>query len=804
MHYNLFTLPIEKETIPGNNTWLEKGFQMTDQLLEWCKANNMYLILDLHAAPGGQGNDAAISDYDASKPSLWQSEENQKKMIAFWRKMAERYANEPWIGGYDIINEPNWGFQNPSGDKNGCAESQNTPLWDLQKKITAAIREVDKNHIVIIEGNCWGNNYGGLPALWDNNMALSFHKYWNYNDVNSIQGIMNLRSSKNVPIWLGESGENSNTWFTNAIDLVETNKIGWAWWPLKKLGKSCPLEVPTTTEYEQVISYWKGNGAKPSVDAAYAALMRIADNLKLENTVYHKDVVDAMIRQPHTKETIPYTSNTISATPTKIFATEYDLGRNNIAYSDKDTANYRVSTNVNTVWNTGYQFRNDGVDIELCQDAVSNKYNVAWTEAGEWLQYSVNVLEEGVYTLGFRTAAPAATGKISIRSGNVKLTPSVSLPNTGGYQTWSTTEVKDVYLKKGWNKLRLHIENGGFNLNSIEFSKQTKASSKPKLMEGRINHNDKVIYLTYNLPLKEILQNPGFEVKVNSESINVDAAALQSGSDQIIAVTLSAAVSFGDTVKVTYTGDALASQEGDAVEKFSDQLISVIYDKKVSIIPGIVRAQDYSVNNGFSFEATSDIDGGQNAGFTNIGDYLDFPVLINEEGNYVVDYRVASLELGGKLKVQLVNENGSVEDLSSVTFNASGGWQTWITATGSQATLKKGFQIIRLLAETASFNINWMKFTYNPTVTAIDPEKKSRHMMVYPNPSNGSLKVEYPEFAGMVKKITIRDVAGKTVYTSNLSKGQSESFINSTFPKGLYSIILDNSGSPLIQKVIVE
>ena len=63
MHYNLFTLPIEEEPVRGEHTWLEQGFELTDQLIEWCKANEMYVILDLHAAPGGQGYDEGISDY---------------------------------------------------------------------------------------------------------------------------------------------------------------------------------------------------------------------------------------------------------------------------------------------------------------------------------------------------------------------------------------------------------------------------------------------------------------------------------------------------------------------------------------------------------------------------------------------------------------------------------------------------------------------------------------------------------------------------------------------------------------------
>ena len=79
---------------------------------------------------------------------------------------------------------------------------------------------------------------------WDNNMVLSFHKYWNNNDQQSIQHILNFRDQYNVPVWLGETGENSNTWFTEAIRLLESNKIGWSWWPLKKLGNNNPLQIP--------------------------------------------------------------------------------------------------------------------------------------------------------------------------------------------------------------------------------------------------------------------------------------------------------------------------------------------------------------------------------------------------------------------------------------------------------------------------------------------------------------------------------------------------------------------------------
>src|SRR6476659_4604391 len=130
MHYRLFTLSVDEEPVKGENTWLQKGFQITDSILKWCSQNKIYLILDLHAAPGGQGNDLPISDRDPSKPSLWQSEANKQKMIALWRKLAKHYESSQWIGGYDIINEPNWGFEDEK-DIRGTSEKKNEPLKKL-------------------------------------------------------------------------------------------------------------------------------------------------------------------------------------------------------------------------------------------------------------------------------------------------------------------------------------------------------------------------------------------------------------------------------------------------------------------------------------------------------------------------------------------------------------------------------------------------------------------------------------------------------------------------------------------------
>lgn len=464
MHYNLYTLPIEKEPVKGQNTWLEEGFKMTDDLLKWCADNKTYLILDMHALPGGQGNDANISDNDKSKPSLWESEENQKKTIALWKKLAERYKDEPWIGGYDLINEPNINFtgKNP----NGTDEMSNAPLWKLQKDITEAIRQVDKKHIIFLEGNGWGNNYNGLTPIWDNNMAFSFHKYWNNNDDETLKNALELREKHNMPIWLGETGENSNVWFTELIQLLDKHNIGYAFWPMKKIDNIAGIaNVRITPEYQKLLDYWKNGGEKPSKEFATKALMKIADNYKFSNVEIKNDVIDAMFRQTKDDSTKPFKNHTV---PGRVFASEYDLGRMGSAYLDKDFVNLWVSDPAKrSEWNSGNQMRNDGVDIYTCNDKITNQYYVGKTEAGEWMQYTINAKADKSYSFDIRYSGKT-NGKIRLEDASGKQLATFTLNSTGGNEIWKTVSAKGVALKKGENKIRLYFENDGVNLNYFE------------------------------------------------------------------------------------------------------------------------------------------------------------------------------------------------------------------------------------------------------------------------------------------------------------------------------------------------
>lgn len=449
IHYDQLTLPADQEPVPGQDTWNEAGFARIDELLAWVKANGMYLVLDLHAAPGGQGNDLAISDRDPSKPVLWDDAENRRKTIALWRRLAERYGDEPAIGAYDLINEPNWNFDT-EGLGNGCDETRSEPVWTLQREITEAIREVDRRHMIVLEGNCWGNNYRGLPPLWDDNLVLSFHKYWNRNAAAAIADITRLRDQRNVPVWLGESGENSNVWFRDAIALVEGEGIGWAFWPLKKIGFNQPLEIQANPGWAKLVAYWTADGPRPTAEEAEAALMTLAmHDIRFENNTPHPDVIDAMLRLPHSDAPRPFADHRIGAGGGTLQAADYDMGPAGVAWFDTHDADYK-GPRERVWWNTGRTYRNDGVDIAREADGPV----VAEFVDGEWLRYTLVVDRVGPRRVIVRVkSAGAAMFSLRMNGGKAH---SLTLA-AGDPDVWREVEVS-AHLLEGTNILVLTAE----------------------------------------------------------------------------------------------------------------------------------------------------------------------------------------------------------------------------------------------------------------------------------------------------------------------------------------------------------
>jgi beta-glucanase (GH16 family) len=109
-----------------------------------------------------------------------------------------------------------------------------------------------------------------------------------------------------------------------------------------------------------------------------------------------------------------------------------------------------------------------GIQTENTADSGGGQ-NVGWIESGDWMDYTVNVPEAGVYTVEYRVASPGATGQIQLQSGSSVLA-TTAVPNTGGWQNWQTVSAT-VQLGAGQQTLRVYASGTGFNVNWINFSR---------------------------------------------------------------------------------------------------------------------------------------------------------------------------------------------------------------------------------------------------------------------------------------------------------------------------------------------
>ncbi len=439
------------------------GYEIIDELITWCEPYNMYIILDMHCAPGGQ-NGGPISDSDGTA-RLWLEEENKALAIQIWREIANYYSEETIIGGYDLINEPVL--------PNGVSLEE---FKQLYIDITNAIREVDNHHIVYIEGNWYGTDFSGLTPPWDDNMSYSFHKYWGETSLGTIQSYISMSNQYDIPLWMGESGENSNQWYYEVFGLLEDNNIGWNFWTHKKVEKiSSPFSAIVTDQYQTLINYWSGSGSQPSSAYAEAALISFANSLKLENCISRPGVIASLTDPEFGEISKPYSNHSI---PGIIPAAEYDIGAWGLSYTDSDYYN-----NGDGNYNDGWSFRNDGVDIEANGDDGGVPYTVGWTDAGEWLGYTIYDVTPGTYDIKIRVAAQNSGGMFFVQLNGTNLAV-VDVPGTGGWYNWQNVVIPDVEVSSGEQFFKIQIVQAGFNIARIKFESLVSVENEPIIVKG--------------------------------------------------------------------------------------------------------------------------------------------------------------------------------------------------------------------------------------------------------------------------------------------------------------------------------
>ncbi|MGF7142256.1 hypothetical protein HNQ56_000666 [Anaerotaenia torta] len=264
-HYHLF---IDDQN-PG--VLKEEGFRVFDRLMELSRKYQIYLLPDLHSVPGGQNPDWH-SDNQTGSPQFWYFKVFRDQMAGLWQAIAARYKEEPYLLGYDLLNEP---FLIPKEDR----------IAQFYEEVTQAIRQVDQNHIIFLEGDFFAMDFCCFHEITDEQTALTFHFYptvWNQELLDKSYSrerrkqefekvflkLIQIREQFDRPILCGEAGydmDREDISFTislveDTLELFLKYKVSWILWSYKDaqlIGIAYPKsDSPWMKLVSEIGGYW--------------------------------------------------------------------------------------------------------------------------------------------------------------------------------------------------------------------------------------------------------------------------------------------------------------------------------------------------------------------------------------------------------------------------------------------------------------------------------------------------------------------------------------------------------------------
>lgn len=289
--FNLVRIPFNHRLLEDDEkpfVYKADGWRRLDDALTCCERHNMYAILDLHSVPGGQSN-VMVADPDSRKELVWNSPENQRRTVELWRAIAERYRGRRIIAGYDLINEP--------------LVQDGNDLVSLYERIIAAVRSVDPDHMIILEGGKMATDFSMFKHSLDPNQIYSFHMYTWFGD-NRMQRLKQYRSiatQQQVPFWCGEFGENSYAMIESTVALFRESPwmVGQCFWTWKRAPSKSPglavYSVPPDWMKSLEWIIWPVK-AKPSKEAVETSIEQFLQAVQLKNCHVDRHMAEILVR----------------------------------------------------------------------------------------------------------------------------------------------------------------------------------------------------------------------------------------------------------------------------------------------------------------------------------------------------------------------------------------------------------------------------------------------------------------------------------------------------------------------------
>lgn len=209
-----------------------------------------------------------------------------------------------------------------------------------------------------------------------------------------------------------------------------------------------------------------------------------------------------------------------------------------------------------------------------------------------------------------------------------------------------------------------------------------------------------------------------------------------------------------------------------------------------------IEAENYTVMSGVQKETCSE--GGQNVGYIDAGDWMSYESGISlPAGTYTVEYRVASLNGGGTIKLE---RSGGAATFGTIGVPATGGWQTWTTISHS-ITISQTETKIGIAVPAGGYNINWIKFTSTSLKSANENESaisEGNELSIYPNPAGDYLNISTSEL-NIGSQLDIYDISGKMIRSEIITDTNMMLDLSQVNP-GVYFVKVNGSVKQLLKR----
>ncbi|KAF5338703.1 hypothetical protein D9611_013365 [Ephemerocybe angulata] len=266
-------------------------FKHLDRAIALCAKHSIYTVIDVHSAPGGQSG-GWHADGGHHYGSFWKHKDFQDRLVWLWEQIATRYKGNPWIAGYNLLNEP----ADPHPEHKG--------LISIYDRLHDAVRAIDGEHILFLDGNSFATDFTKFPedagSRWTNT-AYSIHDYAVYGFPNSPEPYEGSDAQKErlvrtykrkrdwvdkhgLCVWNGEWGpvyarreydgdatdeinDRRYAVLRDQLEIYEKDRLNWSIWLYKDIGFQGMVHVAPMTPYRQHFANFLARKHRLAVDA---------------------------------------------------------------------------------------------------------------------------------------------------------------------------------------------------------------------------------------------------------------------------------------------------------------------------------------------------------------------------------------------------------------------------------------------------------------------------------------------------------------------------------------------------------